>query len=62
MLGWDGLIRLFLGRDLLSDGHGHGSGADLLAVVGSDGGSEGGGDESELHVDGWCCLFSLKVD
>ena len=51
-----------MGQDLLGDGHGHWGGADLLAVVGSDGGGEGGGDESELHFDGWCCLFSLKGD
>jgi hypothetical protein len=49
-------------RDLLSDGDGHGGGAELLAVVCGDGGGEGGGDEGELHFDGCCRLFSLKVD
>ena len=55
-MGWFG-FGLDLGQDLLSDGDGHGGGADLLAVVCGDGGGEGGGDEGELHFDGWCCLF-----
>jgi len=37
------------GGCVLCDGDGDGTGADLLAVLSSDGGDEGSGDDGELH-------------
>ena len=47
-------------KDLLSDGNGDGSGADLLAGLSSDGGDEGSSDDRELHFG--CCWKGWLIE